>query len=101
MSLVAASQPAPGKRPGKQNRPYFGRWGSPVTPQREPSLWYATVLITASWRGRKTGDSGAAYMPKVAERQLLPAFRCFPPASPAFAPGRGSKKRPRKAALIN
>jgi len=38
-------------------------------------------------------------MPKVAESLLLPAFCCFPPASPAFAPGSGKQKRPRMAAL--
>ena len=39
-------------------------------------------------------------MPNVAESLLLPAFRCFPPASPAFASGPGKQKRPRKVALI-
>jgi hypothetical protein len=31
-------------------------------------------------------------MPKVADSLLLPAFYCFPPASPAFAPRPGKQK---------
>ena len=31
-------------------------------------------------------------MPKVAQSPLLCAFCCFPPASPAFAPGSGKQK---------
>ena len=31
-------------------------------------------------------------MPKAAESPLLLAFCCFPPASPAFAPGAGKQK---------
>jgi hypothetical protein len=31
-------------------------------------------------------------MPKVAQSPLFCAFYCFPPASPAFAPGSGKQK---------
>jgi hypothetical protein len=95
MSLVAASQPAPGQRPGKQNRPYFGLWGSPVTPS--VNLRTGTRPFSSQRPARaENRDLGTAYMPKVAEWPLLPAFCCFPPASPVFVLGSGKQKTAQK-----
>ena len=91
MSFVTASQPAPGKRLGKQNRPYFGLRGSPVTPSA--NLRSGTRPFSSQRPARaENHDLGTAYMPKVAECLLLPDFCCFPPASPALAPGTGKQK---------
>jgi hypothetical protein len=99
MSFVSASQPAPGKRPGKQNRPYFGLRGSAVTPS--VSLCPGTRPFPSQPPERAENRAlGTAYMPKVAESLLLTAFCCFPPASPALAPGAGKQKRPRRAVFI-
>ncbi len=91
MSFVSTSQPAPGKRPGKQNRPYFGLRGSTVTPSA--SLRPGARPFSSQPPARAENRAlGTAYMPKVAESLLLPAFRCFPPASPAFVPRAGKQK---------
>ena len=99
MSFVSAPLPVPGKRPGKQNRPYFGLRGSTVTPSASPRsgarLSPSQPTVRAEHRALWT-----ACLPKLAESLLLPAFCCFPPASPAFAPGAGKQKRPRRTALI-
>ena len=99
MSFRSASQPTPGKRPGKQNHPEFGVRGSTVTPSVGLSL---DAQQFPSQRPARTENWTllAAHMPKVAESLLLPAFCCFPPASPAFAPRSGKQKRPRRTALI-
>ena len=87
MSFVSASQPAP----AKQNRPYFGLRGSPVTPSA--NLRSGTRPFSSQRPARaENHDLGTAYMPKVAECLLLPDFCCFPPASPALAPGTGKQK---------
>ena len=49
---------------------------------------------------RQTAVLGELPMPKAAPSTLLYAFCCFPPASPAFAPGAGKQKRPRRAVFI-
>ena len=93
MSLVAASQPAPGQRPGKQNRPYFGLWGSPVTPS--VNLRTGTRPFSSQRPARaENRDLGTAYMPKVAEWPLLPTscFLLLPPCFPGFRAGVGEAK---------
>ena len=92
MSLVAASQPAPGKRPGKQNRPYFGLWGSPVTPSEYLRTGTRPFSSQRPASGGKPGFGGPAHMPKVAAMPATSAFCCFPPASPVFALGSGKQK---------
>ena len=91
MSFVSALQPAPGKCLGKQDRPYFGVRGSPVTPSG--NLRPGTRPFSSQRPARAENyDLGTAYMPKVAECLLLADFCCFPPASPVFVPGAGKQK---------
>jgi hypothetical protein len=100
MSFVSASWPAPGKRLGKQNRPYFGLRGSAVTPSASLRLGGARPSPPQPSARVENRALGIAYVPKVAESLLLPAFCCFPPASPALVPGVGKQKRPRRAVFI-
>ena len=93
------SQPASGKRPGKQNRPYFGLRGSKVASSASLRPG-ARSLPSQPPAPAENPALGTAYMPKVAESLLLPAFYCFSPASPAFMSGSGKQKRPRRAAFI-
>jgi hypothetical protein len=88
MSFASASQPARGKRRGKQNCPRFGLQGSteatkasPLNRARRLALW--SVMQAAN------GGLGELAMPKATQSPLLRAFRCFPPASPIFAPRSG------------
>jgi hypothetical protein len=98
MRFPSVSRPAPVRRRGKQNRPCFGLRGSTVAPSARLGPGVRPLPSQAPARAENRA-LGTAYMPKVAESLLLPAFCCFPPASPAFAPGSGKQKRPRRAAL--
>jgi hypothetical protein len=95
MSFVTASQPAPGKRLGKQNRPLLLPSGKPVTPSA--NLRSGTRPFSSQRPARtENHDLGTAYMPKMAECLLLPDFCCFP----GFSARDGeAKKRPRRTAL--
>ncbi len=99
MSFISASQPVPRKRPGKHNRPYFGLRGSTEAPKASP-LDGARLLALRPVMQATNGGLGELPMPKAAQSPLLYAFYCFPPASPAFGPGPGKQKRPRRAAFI-
>ncbi len=90
MSFVTASQPEPGKRLGKQNRPYFGLRGSPVTPSA--NLRSGTRPFSSQAHARENHDLGTAYMPNVAECLLLPDFCCLPGFC---AGGREAKNAPK------
>ena len=96
MSFASAHR-QPGKRSGKQNGPYFGVRGSPVT-QSEPSRRGAAAPLRPVALAENRGF-GTPPMPKAAESLPLFAFCCFPPASPAFAWGAGKQKRPRRTAF--
>ena len=98
MSLVAALQPAPGPRPGKQNCPHFGLWGSPVTPGM--NLRTGMRPFSAQRPARAANrDWVTSYMPKVAAWQLLLAFGCFPLLPRFSCRGRGNKNGPEGAVL--
>ena len=77
MSFVSASQPVPGKRPGKQNRPYFGFRGSTEAPKASP-LDGARLLALRPVLQATNGGLGELPMPKAAQSPLLYAFCCFP-----------------------
>ena len=98
MSFAFVSQPALGKPPGKQNRPCLGLRGSAEVPKASP-LDRVRRLALRPVMQATSGGLGEPPMPKAAQSPLLYAFCCFPPASPAFAPGAGKQKRPRRAAL--
>jgi hypothetical protein len=66
MSSASAS---PWKRPGKQNRPYFGL-GTHKCGQSEPSLWRSASRIADRYAGDK-GGLGELPMPKAAQSPLL------------------------------
>jgi hypothetical protein len=91
MSIASGSRSALGKRPGKQNRSRFCLRGNTVG--RKASLhrgaWWLPLrrVVQADNSG-----VGTLLMPKAAESPPLFAFCCFPPASPAFAPGSGKQK---------
>jgi hypothetical protein len=84
--------------PVKQNGPRLGVLGSAMV--SKPSLRGGArrnplpPVAQAANRG-----FGMPSMPATAGSPLLFAFCCFPPASPAFARGRGSKNRPRRTVL--
>lgn len=91
MSFASATRSAPGNRSGKQNRPRFGIRGSTVEPKASlhgGARWLPLQLVVQA----ENSDFGTLSMPKAAESPLLFAFCCFPPASPAFAPGSGKQK---------
>ena len=99
MSFASASQPAPGKRPGKQNRPRLGLRGCTEVPKASHldgvrRLALRPVMQAAS------GWLQELPVPKVTRSPLLYAFCCFPPASPAFTPEAGKQKAPRRAPFI-
>ena len=91
MNSISASQQAPGKRPGKHNRPHFGLRGSGVTLSASLHPGARPFLLLSPARAENR-DLGTACVPKLAESPLLPAFCCFPPASPTFVPGPGKQK---------
>jgi hypothetical protein len=91
VSFASASRSAPGKRPGKGNPSRFGIRGSTVeltASLRGGARWLPSQLVVQA----ENSDLGTLPMPKAAESPLLFAFCCFPPASPAFAPGSGKQK---------
>ena len=91
MSFVSASQPAPGKRPGKQNRPYFGLWGSPVAPSANLRPGARPFPSQASSAGGKSGFGDCIH----AEGSRKPATSCFlllPPCFPGFRARVGEAK---------
>jgi len=91
MTFTSTSQPAPGKRPGKQNRSRFGLQGSTEAPKARP---HDGVQPLALWPVMQATNAGLGerHMPKAAQSPLLYAFRCFPPASPVFTPRSGKQK---------
>ncbi len=91
MSFASASQPAPGKRPGKQNRPRFGLRGS-TEASKAGDLDGARRLASRPVVQAENGGFVDLAMPKAAQSLLFYAFCCFPPASPALAPGAGKQK---------
>jgi hypothetical protein len=91
MSFVSASQPAPGKRSGKQNRPRFGRKGSTEASKASP-LDGARHLALRPGVQAENGGLEEPAMPNATQSLLLYAFCCFPPASPAFVPRAGKQK---------
>ena len=99
MSFASGCQPMPGKRPGEQDRARFGLRGS-TDASKASLLNRARRLALRHLVLATNGDLGEPAMPKATQSPLLYAFRCFPPASPALAPGAGKQKRPRRAAFI-
>ena len=91
MSFASASRSAPGKRPGKQNTPRFGIWGSTVKPKTSLHGGARRLPLQFVVQAENSG-LGTLPMPKAAESPLLFAFCCFPPASPAFSLGSGKQK---------
>ena len=91
MSFASTSLPPLGKRPAKQNHPRFGLRGS-TGPAKARALDRARRLASRPVVQAENGGLGDLVMPKAAQSQLLYAFCCFPPASPALAPGTGKQK---------
>ncbi len=91
MSFASASQPPPGKRSGKQNRSRFGLRGS-TKASKARALDGARRLALQSVVQAENGGLADLAMPTAAQSPLLYAFCCFPPASPALAPGAGKQK---------
>ncbi len=80
-----------GAAPGKAISPLLRPLGKPGDAQREPSHWYATVLITASCAGGKPGFGDRIH----AEGSRMAATSCFlllPPCFPGFRAGVGEAK---------
>src|ERR1700688_4322382 len=91
MSIASASRSALGKRPGKQNRSRFGVRGSTAEPKASLHGGARRLPLRHVAQAKNSG-LGTLLIPKAAESPLLSAFCCFPPASPAFAPGSGKQK---------
>ena len=91
MSFASTSPPPPGKRPGKQNHTRFCLRGS-TEASKARALDRARRLASRPVVQAENGGLGDLVMPKAAQSQLLYAFCCFPPASPALAPGTGKHK---------
>jgi hypothetical protein len=91
MSFVSTSPPPPGKRPGKQNHPCFGLRRS-TGASKARALERARRLASRPVVQAGNGGLGDLAMPKAAQSPLLYAFCCFPPASPALAPGTGKQE---------
>jgi hypothetical protein len=95
VTSFAFASPSP---PVKQNGPRLGVRGSAMA--SKPSLRGGARRnpLPPVERAENRGF-GMPFMPATADSPLLFAFCCFPPASPAFAWRRGSKKRSRRTVL--
>jgi hypothetical protein len=82
----------------KQNGPRLGVRGSAIASKPSPRGGARRTPLPHGAPAENRGF-GITPMPATAGSPLLFAFRCFPPASPAFAWGAGKQKRPRRAAL--
>jgi len=91
MNCASTSPPPPGKRARKQNHPRFGLRGS-TGASKARALDRARRLTSRPVVQAENGGLGDLAMPKAAQSPLLYAFCCFPPASPALAPGTGKQK---------
>ena len=87
MSLVAGAAAAPGEAKSPLLRP-LGKPGDASVNLRTGTRPFSSQRPAQA----ENRDSGTAYMPRVAEWQLLPAFCCSPPASPVFVLGSGKQK---------
>ncbi len=91
MSFTSTSQPPPGKRPGKQNRPRLDLRGS-TEASKARALDGARRLASRPVVQAENSGLVDLAMPKAAQSPLPYAFCCFPPASPALVPGAGKQK---------
>ena len=81
MSFASASQPVPGKRPGKQNRPRFGLRGSTEAPKARPLDGARRLALRPVVQADKRRFGGAAHAesgPKPATLRFLLLPPCFP-----------------------
>jgi hypothetical protein len=88
MMSFASTSPPP---PGKQDHTRFCLRGS-TEASKARALDRARRLTSRPVVQAENGGLGDLVMPKAAQSQPLYAFCCFPPASPALAPGTGKQK---------